>query len=520
MHFRIFSRTAISKNPDSECVSIALSSPGTFRACLLMTSLNYSWLSAPGSLHTTDMDETYLHHKLEAMRLVNEQLGDPAQSISDGCLSLIAALALVEGGMGDHAAAEAHLNGLFTLLDMRRPESWQHRFYGLLQRVILVAGSFIAASKSFSTATATLPPPASMDLGLHDRPHFTRSLSSLFSTAPMIATRLSPFYMNSLPCVEACKADVEGLVLVNALRRLSSLPVVIDTTTTANSSPDSSRYSSPTSSHGESTGPQQTLQMSVEMTATLLADTDAYIASLLFKAHPLVQEDPKQPAATRTDPYSTLPAELFPSSSRAWATAAYLYLHILMAPKWADTHTIGRKGKHERLELEPALRRLLVETLKADVKHTEEAMRVGGYSRELWLWKVVIGAYAVEMAAGRGNNSKGKGKERREWWGWVLEGEASGAQEEEREDDNGVEEELYGMGRWFGDKMGVWSQVSGVVDWTAARGVLGRIVWPEKEAFEGEAVVEGLWWRAVGDGGREGRQELPLMVAVDPRLVC
>lgn len=42
------------------------------------------------------MEETFLYHKLEAMRLVNEQIGDPAQSTSDGCLSLIAALALVE----------------------------------------------------------------------------------------------------------------------------------------------------------------------------------------------------------------------------------------------------------------------------------------------------------------------------------------------------------------------------------------------------------------------------------------
>lgn len=40
--------------------------------------------------------------------------------------------------MGDHVAAEAHLNGLFNLLDMRRPEEWQHRIYGLLQRIILV----------------------------------------------------------------------------------------------------------------------------------------------------------------------------------------------------------------------------------------------------------------------------------------------------------------------------------------------------------------------------------------------
>jgi len=43
-----------------------------------------------------DMEETFLYHKLEAMRLVNEQIGDPAQSTSDGCLSMIAALALVE----------------------------------------------------------------------------------------------------------------------------------------------------------------------------------------------------------------------------------------------------------------------------------------------------------------------------------------------------------------------------------------------------------------------------------------
>ena len=53
-------------------------------------------LSGPGSLQSTDMEETYLYHKLEAMRLVNEQIADPVQSTSDGCLSLIAALAMVE----------------------------------------------------------------------------------------------------------------------------------------------------------------------------------------------------------------------------------------------------------------------------------------------------------------------------------------------------------------------------------------------------------------------------------------
>lgn len=61
-----------------------------------MAAFHYSWLSGPNSLQTTDMEETYLLHKLEAMRLVNEQLTDPVLCTSDSCLSLIAALALAE----------------------------------------------------------------------------------------------------------------------------------------------------------------------------------------------------------------------------------------------------------------------------------------------------------------------------------------------------------------------------------------------------------------------------------------
>jgi hypothetical protein len=42
------------------------------------------------------MEETFLSHKLEAMCVVNAQIADPVLRTSDGCLSLIAALALVE----------------------------------------------------------------------------------------------------------------------------------------------------------------------------------------------------------------------------------------------------------------------------------------------------------------------------------------------------------------------------------------------------------------------------------------
>lgn len=61
-----------------------------------MTALHYSWLSPGGSLANTDMEETYLYHKLEAMRHVNELVADPEMCTTDECIGLIAALAMAE----------------------------------------------------------------------------------------------------------------------------------------------------------------------------------------------------------------------------------------------------------------------------------------------------------------------------------------------------------------------------------------------------------------------------------------
>ena len=80
-------------------VSLAFSNPDTFRASLLSAALNYSWLS--GGLKSSDMEETFIYHKLEAIRIVNAQIVDPVLRTSDGCLSLIAALGLVEVSKGN-----------------------------------------------------------------------------------------------------------------------------------------------------------------------------------------------------------------------------------------------------------------------------------------------------------------------------------------------------------------------------------------------------------------------------------
>ena len=78
-------------------MGIAMSGSGTFRACILLAAMHLSWMEG----YLGSMRETYLHHKLEAMRLVNEQISDPVLSTSDGCINTIAALAITEVSLGD-----------------------------------------------------------------------------------------------------------------------------------------------------------------------------------------------------------------------------------------------------------------------------------------------------------------------------------------------------------------------------------------------------------------------------------
>ncbi|KAK4201678.1 hypothetical protein QBC40DRAFT_347611 [Triangularia verruculosa] len=326
-----------------------------------MSALHYSRIS--GGLRESDMEETYLYHKLEAMRSVNRKVADPATCTSDGCLSLIAGLALAESGLGDPTAAEAHINGLCTLIDMKRPEEWQHRFYGMLQRVILMAGSYIAAARDPRLESQIIE---TDDMTLcYSHPYFPRPTSTLLSTTRVQATTLSPFYLTSTPCLEACKSDTEGEVLFNALQRLTALCF------------------SPHESSNRETA------------ALLLSDTESYIASLLFQ--------PDSPSASQNrhskqrkkkeHPYSQTPPVYFPSLSRAWAAAGYLYSHYILSPLWSHINPLDKT-------IDPDLLWYLLNTLQEDITKTEEAMKTGSYSSELWIWKVIIGAYAVQISFG------------------------------------------------------------------------------------------------------------------------
>ena len=81
------------KNTDlPSSVTLAIRDPALFHGALLLAGMHWHWLNGDVAV----IQETYLYHKLEAIRLVNDQLADPNTSHSDSVIGTIACLALAE----------------------------------------------------------------------------------------------------------------------------------------------------------------------------------------------------------------------------------------------------------------------------------------------------------------------------------------------------------------------------------------------------------------------------------------
>ncbi|ORY67149.1 uncharacterized protein BCR38DRAFT_426200 [Pseudomassariella vexata] len=103
---------------DSPLISCAFSQPEFLPSAILMAAVQYSWITH--SISETNRTST-LHHRLEAVRFVNNQLQDPTSMTSNATISTVVSLALAESALGCFAAAQAHLNGLAQIMSMRHP---------------------------------------------------------------------------------------------------------------------------------------------------------------------------------------------------------------------------------------------------------------------------------------------------------------------------------------------------------------------------------------------------------------
>ncbi|KAI1488888.1 hypothetical protein F5X96DRAFT_643329 [Biscogniauxia mediterranea] len=119
--FRIFTqhRSVVDEDTDQPVndfvIHRALSNPALLHFVLLLSSIRWTWDT--GSMQR--IRRSYLHHKLEAIKFVNEQLEDSRTALADSTVASIVGLALAESALGNRDTAMAHMSGLAKIAQMR-----------------------------------------------------------------------------------------------------------------------------------------------------------------------------------------------------------------------------------------------------------------------------------------------------------------------------------------------------------------------------------------------------------------
>jgi hypothetical protein len=172
------------------------------------------------------------------------------------------------------------------------------------------------------------------------------------------------------------------------------------------------------------------------------------------------------PSSTPANNQQSTPT-LVPNSSAAWATAAYLYLNLICFDgEWFP----GGHGNSRLL-------RWLLDWVQVRFEDEYE-VATRNYNGELWLWRVVIGAYALTVA---GSSSA-----------------IETVDEEVGNDDEGLRE-MANMVDWYTNQLSIRQQATWAPEWEAAKGVLEKIHWLQIPGSHGELVLEKIWQHSVRD---------------------
>ncbi|KAL2752613.1 hypothetical protein ACRALDRAFT_1058468 [Sodiomyces alcalophilus JCM 7366] len=108
--------------------------PGLLHGSLVVAACQWAWVT--GSLEYVKVP--FLHHKAAAYQFARQQINDPETAFTDTTVFAIAALALVEGAMGDLNASSKHLRGLHQLT--MRKNGYRLCEVNLAQQMLEMAG--------------------------------------------------------------------------------------------------------------------------------------------------------------------------------------------------------------------------------------------------------------------------------------------------------------------------------------------------------------------------------------------
>lgn len=317
-----------------------------------------------------------------------------------------------------------------------------------------------------------------------------RPTTRLFSAAPFDPTRLSPFYYRVPPDIEACNMDMEAEAIICALRRLSHLPAV----------------------EMVSAQDPNLLQQPEDVNDSLAADCDAFVTSLLFR--------PDGGAGFRG-----LNPAVAPNSSRAWTSAAYLYLHLIVEP-WrqkgfesrrvsrecpflglgslnvygspaasstADLSTRGGGSTRSGAgDIDRNLMLWLLSTLRDHIDAVEPAVRMGRACPDLYMWMLTVCVYSALQASAT----------------FVPLAQASSASARAAGPPLGPmldphHELAADWLPWARRRLGAWSRLRRTTDWVGVRRSLERTAWPTGDPEQLETVEEAsglrrVWLESVG----------------------
>jgi hypothetical protein len=175
------------------------------------------------------------------------------------------------------------------------------------------------------------------------------------------------------------------------------------------------------------------------------------------------------PSSTPSNTRHSTP-ELTPNSSAAWATAAYLYLNLISFDGgWLP-------GGHGN----PSLFRWLLDWIKVKLGDRYEST-TRDYTGELWLWRVVIGAYALTVA---GSKSAA---------------EVADETDDDIANDEQGQREMVNLANWYSEQLAKPRQATWAPEWENAKEVLEKVQWLQIPGSHGELVLNTLWQDSLRD---------------------
>ncbi|KAH7131665.1 hypothetical protein B0J13DRAFT_610754 [Dactylonectria estremocensis] len=200
--------------------------PNALRNTLLIAGLHYAW--KVGGLQTYEL--TFLFHKIETIRLLNDWMKDSQSDDLMAIVQHIATLCFTECSLGNIPAAETHLDGLVTVVDLHRPLN--HEFDGrmevndeLVNRYLILSWHSVHVLKSRVEGSKSLrkmfgPTKTTQFSKMISLLHQWRSQDIGSFEALLKIIRLLP-YFGGLPTKKAFH-PIDGLPMIECLRVLTT----------------------------------------------------------------------------------------------------------------------------------------------------------------------------------------------------------------------------------------------------------------------------------------------------------